>query len=82
MKHTLDIRDRDVGWFGFRTEKNCFYGSDAVDWMLENEIARSEDEAVRIGNRLILCNVMHHVAHAHVLKNENFLYRFVDPPKK
>lgn len=43
-------QDRDYGPAVF---KQCFVGSQAVDWMCEENIAGSREEAVAIGQRLV-----------------------------
>ncbi len=73
MLQSLDIRDRVQR---FSKHARCFLGSEAVEWMLSQQIATDVQHAVRIGNTLITANVIHHVTREHAFKNEPLFYRF------
>lgn len=51
-------------------------GSQAVWWMIQNDIASSVPEALKIGDLLIDHGVFSHVAKAHMFENEYLFYRF------
>lgn len=77
----VNIADRT---YGFRTYRSCFVGSSAVDWMLENQYAKTREEAVSLGMQLVQNDVFHHVSYAHTFKDGHYFYRFPedDPLKK
>ena len=70
----LDIRDRR---FGLRNYPKCFVGTEAVRWLVQTQKA-THDEAVRIGQILIECGVIHHVTDEHSFKDEYLFYRFYE----
>ena len=76
VKQILDIRDRKYG-IPPKTYPKCFVGSEAVEKLVEEDIASSEEDAVRIGNMMLNAGVIHHVVDAHAFKNEHLFYRFV-----
>ena len=49
MYASVPIRDRK---YHLRTYKDCFIGREAVDWMVENSYAESEEAAVVVGRLL------------------------------
>lgn len=51
-------QDRDYGSTIFR---QCFVGSQAVDWMCDMGISGSREEAVAIGQRLVEFGLVDHV---------------------
>jgi pyruvate/2-oxoglutarate dehydrogenase complex dihydrolipoamide dehydrogenase (E3) component len=73
MMDELDIQDRR---YRLSKYKQCFIGSEAVVWMLSNDIAKDEEDAVRLGNMLLNSGMFHHVTRDHEFKNENLFYRF------
>ncbi len=75
LRRILDIRDRRYG-FPAKTYRRCFVGSEAVQRLIEENIAADEADAVRIGNMLLNAGVFHHVQQAHGFKNEYLFYRF------
>ena len=76
VKQVLDIRDRKYG-IPPKTYPKCFVGREAVEKLVAEGIASSEEDAVRIGNMMLNANVIHHVLDAHAFKNENLFYRFL-----
>nr|XP_039271145.1 phosphatidylinositol 3,4,5-trisphosphate-dependent Rac exchanger 2 protein-like isoform X2 [Styela clava] len=70
--HNL-IKDRK-DWL--RTHPKALVGSDFVQWLVENKESKSVDEAIMLGQALLDCGILHHVADKHHFKNENVLYRF------
>jgi pyruvate/2-oxoglutarate dehydrogenase complex dihydrolipoamide dehydrogenase (E3) component len=75
MKRAFDIRDRKYG-FPPKTYKKCFVGNEAVQKMVDEEIAGDEEDAVRIGNMMLNAGVFHHVQDAHPFENKYLFYRF------
>ena len=76
VKSVLDIRDRRYG-IPPKTYHKCFVGSEAVEKLMDEGIASSEEDAVRVGNMLLNAGVIHHVLDAHAFKNDNLFYRFM-----
>ena len=68
----LDIRDRR---FRLTLYANCFVGSEAVDWIVRTQKA-TRQEAVRLGQRLVARDVIHHVTYEHAFKDEYLFYKF------
>ena len=50
LQQGVSIRDRK---FHFRTYKQCFLGTEAVDLLIQNKLAPSRTEAVQLGRRLV-----------------------------
>ncbi|KJE92479.1 hypothetical protein CAOG_08700 [Capsaspora owczarzaki ATCC 30864] len=73
MMSSLEVKDRK---FLLRTYKDCFVGTEAVDWLLSRGVAEDEEDAVRIGNLMIKNNLFQHVTLDHLFKNENLFYRY------
>lgn len=62
--------------FMLRRYRRCFTGTDAVAFLLSRKFARSEDEAVAIGNALLRAGVFRHVKGEHFFRPGNYFYRF------
>jgi pyruvate/2-oxoglutarate dehydrogenase complex dihydrolipoamide dehydrogenase (E3) component len=75
VKGVFDIRDRKYG-FPSKTYKACFVGNEAVKKLVNEDIAKDQKDAVRIGNMMLNAGVFHHVQHAHPFENKNLFYRF------
>ncbi len=54
---------------------SCFVGSEAVNWMVNN-LNISTEEAIRLGQRLIDEEFIHHVLFRENFQNEYLFYRF------
>ncbi|WP_089718872.1 FAD-containing oxidoreductase, partial [Candidatus Entotheonella palauensis] len=76
VRAVLDIQDRRYG-FPPRTYTKCFVGNEAVQKLVEEQIASDEADAVRLGNMLLNAGIFHHVQHAHPFENAYLFYRFV-----
>ncbi len=68
----VDIKDRRYRLISY---PKCFIGSEAVDWMIHN-LNLSVEQSVRLGQRLIDENFIHHVTDEHPFVNDFFFYRF------
>ena len=78
MREEIELKDRK---YHMRTYENCFIGSDAVKWMMENlEISR--DEAIKLGQRLLFNNFIYHVAKKEQFEDREYFYRFSDGTTK
>ncbi|KAL7551198.1 hypothetical protein ACHAWF_016132 [Thalassiosira exigua] len=63
-----------------RSYKNTFVGSAAVTFLVTSQIAKTRQDAVRIGQLLMKKNVFEHISRKHQFKDKPLLYRFV--PRK
>lgn len=62
--------------YNFRTYKSVFVGSEAVDWMINNEFANTREEAIHLGQEMLQNDVFHHVTYDHTFKDAYLFYRF------
>ncbi len=58
--------------------KNCFVGSELVDWLKENKGLITE-EAVLLGENLFSLNLIQHIKNEHEFENEYLFYHFTLP---
>ena len=56
--------------------KCCFKGTEAVKWMRDNGLANSDEDAVRLGNRLREQGFIRHVTNSHIFSNKEYYYWF------
>lgn len=75
VRAVLDIQDRRYG-FPPRTYANCFVGREAVQKLVDEQMASDEADAVRLGNMLLNAGLFHHVQNAHPFENAYLFYRF------
>ena len=75
IRSAVDIRNRRYG-FPPRTYANCFVGEEAVQKLVDEEIASDAADAVRLGNLLLNAGLLHHVQNAHPFENAYLFYRF------
>eukprot|EP00471_Norrisiella_sphaerica_P006016 CAMPEP_0184489284 /NCGR_PEP_ID=MMETSP0113_2-20130426/14974_1 /TAXON_ID=91329 /ORGANISM="Norrisiella sphaerica, Strain BC52" /LENGTH=1466 /DNA_ID=CAMNT_0026872607 /DNA_START=326 /DNA_END=4726 /DNA_ORIENTATION=- len=75
MKTTIDVKNRSKG---FQTHANAFVGEEFVKWMIREKLVPSVNEAVRIGNELVVSGYVEHVNGDHGFRNNNFLYKIND----
>ncbi len=68
----LEIKDRR---YRFKLYKNCFVGSELVNWLIEN-LSISSEQAIKIGQTLIDKEIIHHVHDQHDFENKYLFYRF------
>ena len=54
----IKIQDR---WYNLKHYPQCFVGSEAVDWLMQNEDNITRDEAIALGRSLVKYNLIHHV---------------------
>lgn len=69
----IQVTDRK---YHFTTYKQCFIGKEMVSWLKKKEYAKSDDEAVELGQVLLANNIIMHVCRDHDFKNEGKFYRF------
>ncbi|KAM4692006.1 DEP domain-containing mTOR-interacting protein-like [Rhinophrynus dorsalis] len=68
------IKDR---CYHMRTYPNCFVAREVIDWLIEHKDSPDRETAISIMQKLVDCNVIHHVCDEHaVFKDAKLLYRF------
>ena len=71
----VPVRDRTLR---LRNYPCCFVGTQAVDWLIVHKYAKTRDEAVAIGARLLSEGEFNHVTSEHPFKDGKLFYRFAD----
>jgi Domain found in Dishevelled, Egl-10, and Pleckstrin (DEP) len=72
----VSVRDRR---FHLRVYKNCFIGLKLVEWMLENGVTDSVEQAEVLGERMYCAGMIRHVVNESThFRNDYLFYRFVD----
>lgn len=74
MKQFIALKDR---FYKLRRFTNCFLGSEAVDFLSEDQYLERE-EAVEFGRKLASNLFFQHVLDENVFEDGNHLYRFLD----
>ncbi|XP_009602320.1 uncharacterized protein [Nicotiana tomentosiformis] len=74
MKQSIVVKDR---FYKLRRFTNCFLGSEAVDFLSEDQYLERE-EAVEFGRKLESNLFFQHVLDENVFEDGNHLYRFLD----
>ncbi|KAJ4952966.1 hypothetical protein NE237_029798 [Protea cynaroides] len=74
MKQSIVFRDR---FYKMRRFSNCFLGSEAVDFLSEDQYLERE-EAIEFGRKLARNYFFRHVLDENVLEDGNHLYRLLD----
>ncbi|XP_071740953.1 uncharacterized protein [Rutidosis leptorrhynchoides] len=74
MKESIVVKDR---FYKFRRVTNCFLGSDAVDFLLEDQVLQRE-EAIEFGRKLEKELFFRHVLEENIFEDGKHLYRFLD----
>jgi len=81
FKKNVDVRDRT---FRLKTYKQCFVGSEAVDYLVNSGQAPSREDAVELGRALQSSDVhlFEHVTRDHPFDDDYLFFRFVDPKER
>ncbi|XP_038973148.1 uncharacterized protein LOC103723548 [Phoenix dactylifera] len=74
MRESIIPRDR---FYKMRRFSNCFLGSEAVDFLAEDQYLERE-EAVEFARKLVRENFFWHVMDENIFEDGNHLYRFLD----
>ncbi|KAA8538022.1 hypothetical protein F0562_027398 [Nyssa sinensis] len=74
MKESIVVKDR---FYKLRRFTNCFLGSEAVDFLSEDQYLERE-EAIEFGRKLASKLFFHHVLDENLFEDGNHLYRFLD----
>jgi len=72
MKKPVEVKSRSKG---FQTHANSFVGEDFVKWIVKEKLVPTPQEAVRIGNELVVSGYIEHVSGDHGFRNNNILYK-------
>ncbi|MGF1602636.1 MAG: mechanosensitive ion channel domain-containing protein [Thermosynechococcaceae cyanobacterium] len=72
MRSGISIQDRR---HRLNLYPRCFVGSDAVAWLMETQKA-TQQEAIRLGQRLMEKGMIHHVLDEHPFTDAYLFYRF------
>ena len=76
----VNVADRK---FRLTTYKDCFVGSEAVDYMVASGMAESRDDAVQLGQTLASdFYLFEHVTRDHPFMDDFKFYRFVDEAER
>jgi len=76
MREQIDVRSRVVR---LRKYKDCFVGSEAVDWMMEKLNLKTKEEAIEVGEMLLHRGfIFHYTRSASFLNSKTEYYRFRD----
>jgi hypothetical protein len=75
FKKNVVVKDRS---YHLTTYKQCFVGSEAVDFLVKSGMAESREDAVLLGKALASdFHLFEHVTRDHEFKDEALFYRFV-----
>lgn len=74
MRESIVVKDR---FSKMRRFTNCFVGSEAVDFLSEDQYLERE-EAVELARKLASKHFFHHVLDENIFEDGNQLYRFLD----
>lgn len=77
MKDPQNGVDRKERKWRFRKYGNCFIGSEAVTWLLNNTPLRTRKAAVSFGNALLTEDVFSHVLNEHDFEDSSLFYHFL-----
>jgi predicted ATPase len=70
----LNVKDR---FYKMKKYRNCFVGSEAVDFMVQAKLASSREDALALGKELMeTYDLFYHVKLAHHFEDEYIFYRF------
>lgn len=74
FKQDVKLADRS---YRLKTYKQCFVGSDAVDYLVQSGATATREDAVLLGNAFVEMHLIEHVLRDHNFKDEYLFYRFV-----
>ena len=83
LKKIADLFQRSIiastNYYHLRKYKKTFVGSEAVDYMVNSNIAKSRKDAVFLGQRLLdELNLFHHCCNDHQFKDAYLFYRYTE----
>jgi len=62
--------------YHFSTYRSCFVGSEAVDYLVREQLADTRKAAVALGERMAQAGFFHHVVDDHGFEDRYLFYRF------
>lgn len=74
FKSNVKLSDRS---YRLKTYKQCFVGSEAVDYLVQSGATATREDAVLLGNVFMEMHLIEHVLRDHPFKDEYLFYRFV-----
>jgi hypothetical protein len=74
FKNNVKLSDRS---YRLKTYKQCFVGSEAVDYLVHSGATSNREDAVVLGNAFLEMHLIEHVLRDHPFKDEYLFYRFV-----
>jgi thioredoxin reductase len=75
LQNGVELKDRKYRL----SNKNCFVGKEAVDFLVENGYCSSREEAVNMGNSIMEeTKAFEHVCRDHPFADDNLYYHFVE----
>jgi hypothetical protein len=74
FKQNVKIADRT---YRLKTYKQCFIGSEAVDYLVDSGATATREDAVELGRAFMEMRMFEHVLRDHDFKDEYFFYRFI-----
>lgn len=78
FKKNVEVKDRS---FRLTTYKQCFVGSEAVDYLVNSGQAPTRQDAVELGKALQATKYLfEHVTRDHQFSDDFLFFRFIDPP--
>jgi len=72
-----DVKPRKMRCY-FWSYQDVFYGEECVSWILKNSKSRTVDEAIDLGNRMIIRRYIAHFMEDRPLENKKIFYRYTD----
>lgn len=67
--------------YRFRTYRDVFYGEEVVLWILKNTHCRTVEQAIDLGNMLVIRRYFGHFLEDRPLENKRIFYKFTDLSK-
>lgn len=77
LDHCREAIACDRRW-RIRVYRNCFHGTQFVDWLCEVGLANDRVEAVKYAKRLVEGRVLRHITNGHHFYDKSYLYTFCD----
>mmetsp|Transcript_12240 Transcript_12240/g.24968 ORF Transcript_12240/g.24968 Transcript_12240/m.24968 type:complete len:98 (+) Transcript_12240:350-643(+) len=72
---TASVKRKTRRW-GFKMYPNCFVGAEAVNFLVEAGYAKSREQAVILGQRMMDDGLFAHVKNEHPFKDKKLFYEF------
>ena len=73
LKSEVIVKDRRYFW---RLYKQCFVGSEVIDWLLKNEKLKNRNEGKQLGQKLMDEGLFRHISEDQQFEDGNYFYNF------